>query len=198
MLIAILLATAGGSQEAALHHPSYQIKAGANCRTDYVRQVRHVKKHKHGKTVRVRQVWCVYKAPNTPPAPALTPTSTGVNANFESNLTMTWLDVSGSIYYGSGTQLVGQPITYTITDGTTGQTIGTFSGTSNAYATCTVVATLNYPQDTTETFTGQAVAPYSGCALGSVSLPAADTPLFSGAFGGTSTYAPSVSMQELF
>jgi hypothetical protein len=45
---------------------------------------------------------------------------------------------------------------------------------------------------------GQAVAPYSGCALGSVSLPAADTPLFSGAFGGTSTYAPSVSTQELF
>jgi hypothetical protein len=130
--------------------------------------------------------------------PALTPTSPFVDANFESNQTMTWLDVSGSIYYGNGTQLVGQPITYTITDGTTGQTIGTFSGTSNVYAACTVVETLNYPQNITETFTGQAVAPYSGCALGSVSLPAADTPLFSGAFGGTSTYAPSVSMQELF
>ena len=181
---------------AAGPHPSYELKKpSARCRTGYARQVRHVKKREHGKTVRVRQVWCVYKS--SPSAATTTPTSTFVNATLESNQSMTWLDVTGSIYYGSGTQLVGQPITYTITDATTGQAVGSFTGTSNAYATCTVVYSLN-SQDTVQTFTGEAVSPYSACTLGQVSLPAADTPVFSGSFAGNATYAPSVSAQGPF
>jgi hypothetical protein len=66
-----------------------------------------------------------------------------------------YYDVSAGLYYaGNSRQLVGQSITYTITDATTGQTVGTFSGTSNEYATCTVVVSVN-AQDTVQTLTGK-------------------------------------------
>ena len=130
-----------------------------------------------------------------------TPTSMSLIASFSSTDSypyVTYYDVSAGIDYDIGHQLIGEPITYTIMDATTRRKVGSFAGTSNLYATCTVVASLNYPQDTVETLTGQAVVPYSGCPLAAVSLPAADTALLTVSFAGNSTYAPSVSDPTAF
>jgi hypothetical protein len=190
-LIAILLATAGGSRAAAPHR-SYRLRTGAKCRHGYVRQVRHVKQHRRGKTVRVREVWCVHKPP--------TPTSVSLSAAFNTTYNYpyyTYYDVSAGIYYDIDHELKGPQLTYTITDATTGHAVGSFVGTSNLAATCTVVASVN-AQDTVQTLAGQAVPPYSGCALSSVSLPAADEAVLTASYAGSSTYARSVSAQEAF
>jgi hypothetical protein len=177
---------------AAARPSSYRLRTGAKCRTSYVRQVRHVKQHRRGKTVRVREVWCVHKPP--------TPTSVSLSAAF--NITYnypyyTYYDVSAGIYYNIDRELYGQPIRYRITDATTRQTIGSFVGSSNLAATCTVVASANAP-DTVQTLTGEAVAPYSGCPLAPVSAPAADEIVLTASFAGNSTYAPSVSLEQAF
>jgi hypothetical protein len=172
-----------------LRHPKRE-----HCKAHYVRTVKHAKVH--GK--RVQQVWCVY----TPPKPVLAPTETSVSASGVSSTPPgpaeepAHFTVSGGISAGN-MALVGLPIIYTITDATTGQTVGSFTGLSNSYASCAVVLHEN-EQGTTVTYIGEAVTPYAGCALAPVSMPAADTPLFAGSFAGNSTYAPSVSKQVLF
>jgi hypothetical protein len=180
LVFAVLALTAPAASLAATH-PSYQPKKGRACRAGYAKQVRHVRKHGR----RVREVWCVHK---TPSRPQPLPTITSAAADFMGG----YFDVSASIFYGSGTQLVGQPVMFTITDATTGQTVATFPGTSNAYATCTITYTVD-AQANVQTFTGQAVAPYQACALGTVSMPASDVALLSASFAGTPTYASSTS-----
>lgn len=200
--ILLALATAVSFPASALAAAHYFPKPHQHCRAHYVRRTLNVREHKHGKTVIVKRAECVHVAPttSTPTTPAPIPTSTFVNASFATSeypTPFSYLLVTGSILSRNGTQLVGQPITYTITDATTGQPIGSFTGLSNAYASCSVVLTLN-STDTVQTFTGQAVAPYSACGLGSVSMPAADTAVFAGSFAGNSTYSPSASSQEAF
>lgn len=206
--VAMTFATVGSAAIASTGPARYQPRNGARCRPGYTRQIKRVIEHQHGKRIVVKQVWCVRKpAPVPPPVPTPTapaptppspmPTSTFANANFESTFAappyQSWFDVSGSIFYGSGTELKGQPITFTITDATTGQTVATFPGTSNGYATCTIAYTAN---NQTQTFSGQAVAPYQACALpGTVAVPASDVAVLSASFAGNSTFAPSSSTQ---
>jgi hypothetical protein len=172
--LALPAVASASAKQYVLKHPKRE-----HCKAHYVKKV------EHGKT------WCVYKA--------LTPTSTEVTASIQGGLGQPlYLAVSGTIWpgkYGGGTQLVGLPISYTIKDATTGQTVGTFMGLSNLYATCTVVYTV---ERGVWTFTGQAVPPYSACAVSTVTMPAADVPAFTGSFAGNSTYAPSVSAQQAF
>jgi hypothetical protein len=199
VVAAVALLAAVPTEAVATGHPSYQLKkSSARCRTGYVRQVRHVKKRQHGKTVTVREVWCVYKAPSR------TATNTDVDANATNTGTETDILVSGWIWYGSpnfgppeSVELKGQPITYTISDATTGKFLGSFVGTSNSAAYCSVVETMN-AQGTIETFTGQALPPTSACALSPISMPAADSAEFTGSFAGTKTFASSVSRQKFF
>jgi hypothetical protein len=113
------------------------------------------------------------------------------------NRSSPYYDVSAGIYYNINRELYGQPIRYRFTDATTRQTIGSFVGSSNLAATCTVVASANAP-DTVQTLTGEAVAPYSGCPLAPVSAPAADEIVLTASFAGNSTYAPSVSLEQAF
>lgn len=195
VLTGILLASLAGVASAStnksyvLKHPNRE-----HCKVHYVRTVKRAKVH--GK--RVQQVWCVY----SPPKPTPAPTETSVNASettvspgLNPSERHTYFTVSGSILAGY-TPLVGLPITYTITDATTGQTVGSFTGLSNVYASCTVVT--SGALENLSIFTGEAIAPYSGCALARVSMPAADVPMLTGSFAGNSTYAPSVSKQVLF
>lgn len=187
------VASAAPARSYVLKHPKRE-----HCRAHYVRTVKHAKVD--GK--RVQQVWCVYSPPK-PVSPTLAPTETSVSAS-ETTLSpglnpaerYTYFTVSGGISAGN-MQLVGLPITYTITDATTGQMVGSFTGLSNVYAVCAVVPRDN-AQDTIVTYTGETVAPYSGCALAPTSMPAADVHMFTGSFAGNSTYAPSVSKQVLF
>jgi hypothetical protein len=100
--------------------------------------------------------------------------------------------VSGSVYAG-GSEVRDLPITFTVADGTTQQTLGSFSGTSNGLSSCTVRLSLNYPTDTIQTWTGAAVGAYAACPLAPISLSTADVPLISASFAGSSTLGPSAS-----
>lgn len=134
---------------------------------------------------------CVTSRPQpTPSRPTRTPTTTDQQATFDCGVYINGCYdlVSAGVYAGSE-QLVGRPITFTITDATTSTTAGSFPGTSNAYATCSLVRT---DSGSTMSWTGQAVGPYQACELTSaISVPAADVPLISASFAGDSRYAPS-------
>jgi len=137
--------------------------------------------------------------------PALIPTAPLATATIETqNSSGTYYLLGAGLYdnpTGAGpVAIVGEPVTFSIIDGTTGQTVATFSGTSsgsNGSSDCTIMASLNTPTDTAVTFTAEAVAPYAPCALGSaVSVPVTDTPLLGVSFAGNSAYAASVSAQS--
>jgi hypothetical protein len=173
----LMLVVAAVGPSVALGSGSYRLKKGGKCRSGYVRQVRK------------RGVWCR----------VLTDTRLDTNAGVPSGYTTYWT-LSGGIYYGpradrgAGTELKGRRITYTVKDDTTGKVLGSFVGTSNFEATCTIASTLD-SSGTAETLMGQADPPYAGCALSPVTLPAADEAGITGRFAGTSTYAPSVSFE---
>lgn len=190
-------ASASAGKEYVLPHPGRE-----RCKAHYVKKVERVKVHRHHKTVEVKRTFCAY---TPPPQDTMTPTATFVSASattrspgLEPAEQHVYFRVSGSILAGN-MQVVGLRITYTITDATTGQMVGSFTGLSNAYASCTVVVRTN-AQDTIRTYTGEAAgpAPYSACALAPTSMPAGDVAVFTGSFAGNSTYAPSVSKQETF
>jgi hypothetical protein len=188
-------------------HPSYQLKKpNERCRAGYVRQIRTVKTRLHGKLVRVRQVWCVYKS-------ASTPTGTGPGGGSEKSgspkhpallATSTYVSITGSAAQGEGSYLNvasglfdnkhaplnGLPIEYTVTDSTSGQSIGSFAGVSGIYSFCTL---LYQSSNGMQSFSGQVPTPLSGCAIGPVSLPATDVVTVSASFAGNATYARSAS-----
>lgn len=161
----------------ALGSGSYRLAKGKKCRTGYVRQVR-----KH----RAR---CL----------VLTDTRLDTSGGIPSGSTTYWT-LSGGLYYGpradrgAGTELKGQRVTYTIKDDTTDKVLGSFVGTSNFEATCTIASTLD-ASGTVETLMGEADPPYAACPLPPVSLPAADEAGITGRFRGTAKYAPSVSFE---
>jgi hypothetical protein len=181
--------------------------AREHCKRHYVRAIKRVKVRRHGKRVRVRQVWCVYKGsirapaeslgPTTPPPPGLIPTYTVVSGSGLQGTAPQHLNVSGSIYYGRPLpgqlkELTGQPITSTIKDGTTGQLMGSFV-LSSGPGSCSVAYRV---EGGMQVLNGEAVPPYPACALGTITAPAGHTVVFSGSFAGNATYAPSMSEQK--
>jgi hypothetical protein len=127
-------------------------------------------------------------APAPVPPPALIATTPYVTASDTDGKTY----VVGSILYSNATAaaLIGEPVTFSVIDSTTGQTVGSFAGTSGA-AACTIVASLT--SSSTVTFTGQASGSYPACALSAVSVPASDSPILSLSFAGDATYAASLT-----
>jgi hypothetical protein len=186
-------------------HPSYQLKKTTErCRAGYVREVRSVKKRTHGKLVRVRQVWCVYKSATTPTStggggeqtgsskhPSLLATSTYVSITSSAAAGEgSYLNVASGLFDNKHAPLNGLPIEYTVTDSTSGQPIGSFSGVSGIYSFCTV---LYQSANGTQSFSGQVPTPLTGCAIGPVSLPATDVVTVRASFAGNTTYAQSAS-----
>ena len=121
----------------------------------------------------------------------LTSTSAAVNVESDSDDQGVFALISALVFEGT-TATNGLPVTFTITDGTTGQALATFQGTSNGLVNCSVRMSLS-ADFLTQMWTGTAVVPYAACSLTSVSLPAADTPLIAVSYGGSSTLAPSSS-----
>jgi hypothetical protein len=162
-------------------HPSYRLKKG-KCRNGYLHQYRRV----NGR----RQAWCVYARP---------PTATHVTT-IGPNPPGVYFILSGGIYYGrgydmgGGTELRGQPITYTVKDDTTQKRLGSFRLPSNADASCTIVNSLSVDGMTT-TIMGQAVGPWPACPLAPVTMPAGDIPGITGIFAGNAAYGPSRSSE---
>lgn len=207
LTVVLLISLAGVASAATpksyvLKHPNRE-----HCKADYVKKVETVKVREHHKTVKVKETLCV-----------TTPTTTSVSA---SEITVspglnppgrTYFTVSASVFAGN-IRLLGSPITYTITDATTGRTVSSFTEAATAPGTCAVSLRDN-AQGTVKTYTGEAVAytinsymgevvaRYEGCPLAPVSMPAADVAVFTGSFPGYSIgaeiAAPSVSKQEPF
>jgi hypothetical protein len=209
-LSGVLTALAFSAVASGANPRPYVLKRPAreHCRSHYARVIKRAKVRRHGKTVRIRQVWCVYKRATTSPSPAESPlpptttpaglivTLTAINA-WTPGGTPSHINVNGTIYYGrlrigQLKELTGQPIAYTIRDATTGQTIGSFvrlSGPGN----CSVVYNV---EGGMQIYKGEAVSPYPGCAFGTVTAPAADSVRLRGSFAGNTTYAPSASKEE--
>jgi hypothetical protein len=82
-------------------------------------------------------------------------------------------------------------VTYTLTDGQTGQAVATFTGTASPYTECSIAATANYPANTTETYVGETENGNPACSLSSVTVPYNTVLLISASYAGSSTYAPS-------
>jgi hypothetical protein len=104
--------------------------------------------------------------------------------------------LSASLYSdATAAAIPGQPVTFSLIDGSTGQTVATFAGTSDATAGCTIVASLT-GSGSSVTYTGAAVSTYAACSLGSATVPVNDSPLIGVAFAGNSTYSASVTAQS--
>jgi len=199
-----IAALAGTAKQYVLKHPTRE-----HCKAHYTRKVETVKVREHHKTVKVKETFCVYVAPKptptptlapptptptptplpafpAPPVASLIPTAITINAFQGTLLTTTYIDVTANLF--GGTLKLSAPVTFTMTDTTTGQAVGSFVETSNS--TCTVVVTSTASD---QTFTGEAVVPFAGCALTSVSAPLADTVTLAVSFAGNSNYAPSAS-----
>jgi hypothetical protein len=204
------LAILGFAPAAAARTPKpYVLKRPAreHCKRHYVRAIKRVKVRRHGKRVRVRQVWCVYKGsirapaeslgPTTPPPPGLIPTYTVVSGSGLQGTAPQHLNVSGSIYYGR--PLPGQP------ERTHGAADHLHDQGWDDRPADGLVCAVERPR---ELFGGlprrrrdagpqrRSSAPYPACALGTITAPAGHTVVFSGSFAGNATYAPSMSEQK--
>jgi hypothetical protein len=167
------------------------------CRAHYVKRVEKVKVHGH----EIGKTFCVYHAPSaltpatTPSTPVPTTaleTTTGVSSASGGGILFSepsYIAVSTDVFSGSS-EVRSLPVTVTIQNRTTEQTVGSFVEPSNLYSTCTVVDRL---EGGDWIFTGQAVAPHEGCALGTVAMPEGDVPSLKASFGGNGQYAASTS-----
>lgn len=212
-LVALAFPTAASASTAkqyVLKHPKHE-----RCKAHYTRKVEHIKVRKHGKTVKVSETVCIYTppkpapspqepqapqppAPSAPTAPALITTTTHVASTFGSQIATR--NISATIYYFTGSEiheLRGEPVTYTITDRTTEHVVGSFTGTSNGYASCTIGFHWN-SGETATIYEGEAGGSHPACNLAPVSVPRGDITTFTGTFAGNTTYAPSVSSAEPF
>ena len=139
---AVSLAVPAGAsaQQYVLKHPKRE-----HCRVHYVRKVETVKVHGR----KVKETVCVYHAPAapvTPPAPAPEPTSPPASAPaLTSTFTLLSAPLLGGYYDGQstgepsyfavegtigavgGADLIGTPITFAITNQSSGQTLGSFT-----------------------------------------------------------------------
>jgi hypothetical protein len=69
VLVSLALPATAGAKQYVLKHPRHE-----NCRTHYVRKVEKVKRREHGRTVKVRETFCVYVAPK--PVKTVAPATT--------------------------------------------------------------------------------------------------------------------------
>src|SRR5262249_51667185 len=102
-VVVALAATSTPASAAGLS--PYRLKAGAKCKVGYVRQVRRVKQREHGRTVRVREVWCLIR------------TTTGVHVSTGTTSTGIYSTISSGVFYeGQTKQFIGPTIKYRIVD----------------------------------------------------------------------------------
>jgi hypothetical protein len=185
--LAIPVGASASVRQYVLKHPKRE-----HCKAHYVKRVERVKVREHGKLVKVKETFCVSQAPKPAPVPmptpALMPTITSISA-FTSVSPPFHFTVSGTVVVVGGTDLIGVPITYAITNQSTGQTLGSFVQPSDAPQPCTIVPTM---QGNTQTFTGESVPPYAGCPFAPVSMPTGQIAVLVGSYAGSSIYAPSV------
>jgi hypothetical protein len=196
VLTVVLLGSLAGVASAATHKP-YVLRhpTREHCKAHYVKKVQTVKVKEHHTTVKVKETLCVYKAPQvahpTPPvAPSLTGTITVVSYGYSTALSHH--TVSGSVSVLAGTDLIGVPITYTITNKSTGQALGSFTEPSDPLQPCAIVYTV---ENNTQTFVGEAGGGDAACPLAAVSMPTGQIPVLTGSFAGNSAYGPSVSQE---
>jgi hypothetical protein len=154
-------ASASTGKQYVLLHPGRE-----HCRAHYVKKVERVKGRK--------EIVCVYVAPKLETFVLITDAQGSV---------------SGSVHVVGGHDLIGVPITYTITNEGTGQSLGSFMEPSDPVQPCALVLTVD---EDTPTFAGEPVPPDPACPI-TVSLPTGQLAVLSGSFAGNSTYAPSVS-----
>lgn len=146
-----------------------------------------------------------------PPAPSLTTTYLSVltTDGLISADNITYNEITATLTYSSAREpvlyLVGQPITYTMVDLVTNQTLATFSGTSDTPTTgCAVAYQLNTTGTVeTETITGESITPYQGatplpaCEVGTVTFPFNDPVAITASFAGNTEYAASTSQPAI-
>lgn len=172
VLAVVLLGSFAGIASAATHK-SYPLKHPnrEHCKAHYVKKVERVK----GREVTV----CVSVQPTrTPTIIVISTESLGHPGR-----------ISGSVKILGGHDLVGVPITYTITNEGTGQPLGSFTEPSDPVQPCRLAIST---EGNTQTFTGESTPPEPACPI-SVSLPTGQLAVLSGSFAGDSTYGPSVS-----
>jgi hypothetical protein len=131
-----------------------------------------------------------------PPSP--TPTITAVSVTFPDVFGgKVWIRVDGWVETGMPPFYVifGEPLTFTITNKTSGQPVGSFSMVSNVNSPCFVTSTK---ASGVETLTGESLGSVPACPLGAVTLPEGQGALIQASFAGNSTYAASVSMSATF
>lgn len=97
--------------------------------------------------------------------------------------------VDGSVLDPSGDSVAqNAPLTYTIKDATTQETVESFSQPADQF--CAVLVTVN--PNSTMTFSSDT------CTLNAITVPTTDNYVVSAAFGGAPGYAPSISAAQVF
>ena len=205
------VASASTVKQYVLKHPRRE-----HCRTHYVKKVELVKKREHGKLVKVKETFCVYRAAKPTPAPVLapappTPASTPVPAPTPApTLTptftiLTTLELGGlgtgepryntvSVSVGTlGPGVIGVPVTVTLINQTTLVPLGSFTQASDE-GTCSLVNEL---QGGNWVVRGEAVAGHPACPIGTVTAPAEQSVGIEAAFAGNAQFAPSASKEQL-
>lgn len=215
LVLAALAFPVGASasvKQYVLKHPKRE-----HCKAHYVKKVERVKKREHGKLVKVKETFCVYRKPT--PAPVLAPAPTPVPAPAPTPvpapapapiLTPTFTNVTtlelGGIGTGeprynsvsvsvgtSGPGVIGVPVTVTLVNQTTLVPLGSFTEASYE-GTCTIVNELaggNW------VLKGEAVAGHPACPIGTVTAPAEQSVGIEATFAGNAQYAPSASKEQL-
>jgi hypothetical protein len=169
------------SRSYLLRHPTHE-----RCKAHYVRSLKAARVH--GKLV--RQVWCVYKSSLDPTSISVSVgTYGGADTGLPPFLAIS-ADIWSSRHVGSGSELRGLPVLYTVKDMTTNQTIGSFRGLSNMYASCTVVKQLEGP---TWIYRGESVGGFPACSVAEIRLPATHVAAVYGSFRGDAASAPSAT-----
>lgn len=107
--------------------------------------------------------------------------------------------LSGTLFTGADTRLNGYPLTFSIVDVNTKQTVTTFSGTSSSSVSpCTIATTYVFGNGTTApatsaTFVGQASLGHKACNLPSVTVTSgSDTYVIEGEYPGGANYAACI------
>jgi hypothetical protein len=96
---------------------------------------------------------------------------------------------------GPGSGIAGVPVTITLADHVTGHVFATFTETSYG-GSCAIVLGI---AGGFRVLKGEAVAPYAGCPIGTITSPAnGDYVEIIGSFAGDARYAASTSKRELF
>ena len=182
---------------AATAHPSYTPTRSEKCRAGYTRQVRHVRRRKHGKTVTIRHVSCVYSSGPVPTSVGLGVVGYAVLPGnpfalpkyFQALVLVTRRSETGQGFRDL-------PVTLTIFDRTANQPVASFTKLSGP-GECAVQFKVEADQlaffGAVEEIGGRHL---EACSLAPVTMPAAHVPVVSASFAGSSSLAPSRSGQE--